>query len=90
MGSGKIIDRMDKKEIYLKLKRASANIRFEEICGYALDFGFIYKGGKGSHRIFIKEGVRERLNFQDVKGMAKPYQVRQFIKIIENYGLLED
>ena len=81
---------MDKQRIYEKLKRAAANIRFEEICGYAVDFGFTYKGGKGSHRIFVKEDVRERLNFQNVKGMAKPYQVRQFIKMIENYNLLED
>jgi hypothetical protein len=81
---------MDKKEICEKLKRSSANIRFEEICGYAIDFGFVHKGGKGSHRVFTREGVREILNLQSVKGMAKPYQVRQFIKIIERYGLLED
>jgi len=30
------------------------------------------------------------LNFQEVKGKAKPYQVRQFIKIIERYNLLEE
>jgi len=29
------------------------------------------------------------LNFQEVKGKAKPYQVRQF-KIIERYNLLEE
>ena len=27
------------------------------------------------------------LNFQNVNGMAKPYQVRQFLKIIEENGL---
>lgn len=81
---------MDKQKIYEKLKRAPANIRFEEICGYAIDFGFVYKGGKGSHRIFVQEGLRELLNFQNVKGMVRPYQVRQFIKIIEKYNLLED
>jgi len=47
-----------------------------------------FRGGKGSHRIFVKEGIREMLNFQEVKGKAKPYQVRQFIKII--YNLLEE
>ena len=44
---------------------------------------------KGSHRVFVREGVKELLNFQDVKGKAKPYQVRQFIKLIEKYSLLE-
>jgi len=28
------------------------------------------------------------INFQEVKGKAKPYQVRQFIKIIEKYNLV--
>ncbi len=67
-----------------------ANIRFEEICRIAVDFGFTYKGGRGSHRIFVRQGVREILNFQNVKGMVKPYQVRQFIKILEKYHLVED
>jgi hypothetical protein len=52
-------------------------------------FGFEFKGGKGSHRIFVKEGVKELLNFQDVRGKAKPYQVRQFIKLIKKYNLVE-
>jgi predicted RNase H-like HicB family nuclease len=81
---------MDRRKIYEKLKRASASIRFEEICKDAVDFGFVYKGGRGSHRIFIRQGINEILNFQNVRGMVKPYQVRQFIKIIEKYGLLED
>jgi hypothetical protein len=34
--------------------------------------------------------VEELLNFQNVKGKAKPYQVKQFIKIIEKYGFLEE
>lgn len=30
------------------------------------------------------------LNFQNVHGKAKPYQVRQLIKAIEQYNLLEE
>jgi len=45
-------------------------------------------GGKGSHRIFVRREIREMLNFQEVKGKAKPYQVKQFVKIIEKYNLL--
>jgi len=30
------------------------------------------------------------LNFQNVKGKTKPYQVKQLIKIIEKYNLLEE
>ena len=81
---------MNREEIYQKLKDNPKNVRFEELCRAAELFGFEFRGGKGSHRIFVKEGIREMLNFQEVKGKAKPYQVRQFIKIIERYNLLEE
>ena len=81
---------MDKREIYQKLKRNPADVRFEEICKTAELFGFRFRGGKGSHRIFARAGVREMLNFQEVKGKAKPYQVKQFIRVIEKYNLLEE
>ncbi len=80
---------MDKEEIYRKLKRNPANIRFEELCKVAELFGFKFKGGRGSHRIFVRDGIKDMLNFQDVKGKAKPYQVKQLIKVIEKYKLLE-
>lgn len=81
---------MDKREIYEKLKKNPANVRFEEICKTAKLFGFRFRGGKGSHRIFVRAGIREMLNFQEVKGKTKPYQVKQFIRIIEKYNLLEE
>jgi predicted RNA binding protein YcfA (HicA-like mRNA interferase family) len=81
---------MNRVEIYLKLKEQPKNVRFEELCRAAELFGFELRGGKGSHKIFVKAGVREMLNFQEVKGKAKPYQVRQFIKIIESYKLVEE
>jgi hypothetical protein len=81
---------VDKKEIYQKLKRAPANIRFEDINKMAESFGFSFRGGKGSHRVFVKNGIKEILDFQNVRGMVKPYQVRQFIKIIDKYNLMEE
>jgi len=81
---------MDKKRIYKELKENPKNVRFEELCRAVELFGFKFRGGKGSHRIFIREGIREMLSLQNVKGRAKPYQVRQFIKIIERYNLVEE
>ena len=81
---------MDKRETYERLKRNPSNVRFEEACKTAELFGFRFRGGKGSHRIFVRKGIREMLNFQNVKGKTKPYQVKQFIKIIEKYNLLEE
>jgi len=81
---------VDKREIYQKLKGNPADVRFEGICKAAKLFGFRFRGGKGSHRIYVRAGVREMLNFQEVKGKAKAYQVKQFIRVIEKYNLLEE
>ena len=81
---------MDKQRSFAEIKDNPRNIRFNKICNIAEAFGFRFRGGKGSHRIYVKEGVVELLNFQNVKGKAKPYQVKQFIKIIEKYKLLEE
>lgn len=78
-----------KFEIYEALKQHPKNVRFETLCRAAELFGFRYRGGKGSHHVYVKEGVRDLLNFQNVKGKAKPYQVKQFLKIVEQYKLLE-
>jgi hypothetical protein len=76
-----------KTKILATFRENPKNVRFNELCKAAELFGFKYKGGKGSHRIFVKEGIKEMLNFQDIRGMAKPYQVRQFIKVVEKYHL---
>lgn len=47
---------MDKKEIYKELKENPKNVRFEELCRAAELFGFKFRGGKGSHRIFVRGG----------------------------------
>ncbi len=81
---------MDKRQLYKELKQKLKNIRFKRLCMIAEAFGFQSKGGRGSHRIYYQEGIKELLNFQNVSGKAKPYQVRQLIKIIEKYDLFEE
>ena len=45
----------------------------------------------GSHHIFVHEAIPELVNLQEVRGEAKPYQIRQFLRLIERYNLrLED
>jgi len=81
---------MNKHELYIHLKDHTKNIRFDLLCNAAEKFGFACRGGRGSHRIYVRKGIREMLNFQNVGGKAKPYQVIQLCKIIENYSLLEE
>ena len=53
--------------------------------------GFRLNRVKGSHHIFVHPAIPELINLQDVKGKAKPYQLRQLIRLVERYNLkLED
>jgi len=79
-----------KRKIYEKLRNNPKSVRFEELCKAAELFGFRFRGGKGSHRVYSRDGVEEILNFQNVGGKAKPYQVRQLLKVVEKYNLLEE
>lgn len=81
---------MEKSELLEELKANPKKIRFARVCQIAEAFGFQTRMGTGSHRVYYRDGVREILNFQNEGGWAKAYQVRQFIKIIENYNLQED
>lgn len=81
---------MSKKDIFQHLKEHPKSIRFDEFCNIIISFGFTPKGGKGSHRVFIREGIPAIMTIQNCEGKAKPYQVRQFCKIIEKYQLLEE
>ena len=47
--------------------------------------------GNGSHEIYRRQGLSEIVNIQNDNGNAKPYQVKQFLALIEKYNLkLED
>ena len=66
--------------------RADANIRFDTLRLFLLRLGFVERV-RGSHHVFRKEGVRERLNLQRDGNHAKPYQVRQVRQVILRYQL---
>ena len=81
---------MDKNDVYNELKKNPKNVHFNRLCSAAELFGFRFRGGKGSHVIYRRDGIKEMLNFQNVGGWAKPYQVRQLLKIIDKYNLLKE
>lgn len=45
---------------------------------------------KGSHHIFRKQGVEEKINIQKDGAKAKPYQVRQVRSVLVKNKLLDD
>jgi predicted RNA binding protein YcfA (HicA-like mRNA interferase family) len=70
-----------------KALSSPANLRFDEACGLARAFGFHLSPESGSHHIFAHQNVRELVNLQEVRGKAKPYQVRQLLALVERYNL---
>jgi hypothetical protein len=82
---------MKKQKLLQKLLSGSKNIRFSEATAIAKAFGFQLDRVSGSHHVFIHAGIPALINLQDVGGKAKPYQIKQLLKTIEQYDLqMED
>ena len=82
---------MKKQKLLKRLLSGSKNIRFTEVVSCAESFGFQLKDISGSHHIYTHPGIPELLNLQNVKGKAKPYQIKQLLQLIEHYNLtMED
>ena len=72
------------------LQRALDNprgLRFTEAIKLAAAFGFQLDRISGSHHIMKCAGIPELVSLQNVGGLAKPYQVRQLIKLVEKHNL---
>ena len=61
--------------------RADATIRFDGLRQLLENLGF-EKRVRGSHHLFRKSGVDERINLQRAGAHAKPYQVKQVRAVI--------
>ena len=72
----------------LRLARTNpGSLRFSDLCKLAEAFGFAFQRQKGSHRVHAHDGTRQIMNFQNDRGMAKAYQVRQFLAAIDQSQL---
>ena len=65
---------------------ADAAIRFDDLCHLLESLGF-EKRVRGSHNLFRKNGVEERINLQRAGTNAKPYQVKQVRAVIQKAKL---
>jgi predicted RNA binding protein YcfA (HicA-like mRNA interferase family) len=67
---------------------SDATIRFDELLQLLLNLGFDMRV-RGSHHIFRKAGIEEKINLQREGSEAKPYQVRQVRNVLLKYHLGE-
>lgn len=71
------------------LGRCDNNIRFIDLVNLLLAMGF-QERIKGSHHIFTKEGIVERITLQADGAHAKGYQIRQVRQIFLKYPELNN
>jgi len=78
---------MNSRKLLEKALNRPQSLRFSEVLKLAQAFGFQLDRISGSHHILKRAGIPELVNLQNVGGMAKPYQVRQLLKLVERHNL---
>jgi hypothetical protein len=74
-----------REKLIASIRENAKNVRYADACKVAEWLGFNAKGQSGDHNAFSKPGEIELLNFQNRKGMIKPYQAKQLQKMIDRY-----
>lgn len=78
---------MKPRKILEKIISGSKDTDFNDFVRLVESFGFRLSRVKGSHHIFSHPGIPELINLQNSQGKVKPYQVKQFLKLVEKYNL---
>jgi len=79
----------DKLLLQILRGMSDANIEFDELCHLVESLGFDVRTS-GSHHVFRKSGIPEKINLQRHGSKAKPYQVKQVRAVIQKYRLAEE
>ena len=75
---------MSKRDkLLLAARNNPGNLRFAELRRLAEDHGFVFARQSGSHAVYKRPGHIGVMTFQDDRGKAKGYQVRQLIAAID-------
>jgi len=75
------------RKLLARALQSPANFRFQEACALAEAFGFRLSRINGSHHIYVHPDVPELVSLQEVRGQAKPYQVKQLLQLAERHNL---
>jgi predicted RNA binding protein YcfA (HicA-like mRNA interferase family) len=79
---------MNRRKLLKKLAQGDLrNVSFVDMVSLVKDFGFTLSRTRGSHHIFAHSDIPEQINLQDVAGETKPYQIRQFLRLVEKYNI---
>ncbi|WOE75796.1 type II toxin-antitoxin system HicA family toxin [Alterisphingorhabdus coralli] len=71
----------------LLLQSTNRSVSFRDFVAMVEAFGFVLIRTKGSHQSFAHESCSKLLVIQPKGKDAKRYQVREFLALVEEYGL---
>ena len=78
---------MKAAKLLAKAINSPQNLRFSDLISLAESFGYRLDRIAGSHHILVHPKAERPLNVQNFKGKAKAYQVRQFLRDIEEFQI---
>jgi len=78
---------MTARKLYQRILNSPQNVRFVDFCKVVVAFGYRWDRTRGSHHIYEHPQVPRPLSLQDCRGQAKPYQIRQFLRDVEEHHL---
>ncbi len=66
------------------------NVAFRDFTLLVEQYGFRCLRTSGSHAIYSHPRIPDLVNLQPHRGKAKPYQIRQFLRLVHRYNLVPD
>ena len=75
-----------REKLLATIRNNPRSVRFADACKVAEAIGFVRAGGRGSHTVHAKSGEPTILNFQNRNGYIPPYQARQLMDMMDEYG----
>jgi predicted RNA binding protein YcfA (HicA-like mRNA interferase family) len=78
---------VNRKKLLARLSRNELrNVAFSDMMALVEAFGFRVERTRGSHHILTHPHIAELVDLQEVNGEAKPYQIRQSLRIVERHN----
>ncbi len=77
-------------KLLAKARNTPGSLSFNELCHLAEGFGFVQVRQKGSHVAFQRKGLSRPMIFQNRRGSAVAYQVKQLLGALSELGLIDD
>lgn len=88
MTTRRIVPSMRPRQLLLRLRSGKyANVKFRDAQRLVEACGFELNRVSGSHHIYTHARCPVILNLQKVAGQAKPYQLRQLVRLLDWYDL---